>query len=120
MNINDIIKRFALISEIDEKELAKWVPVCCEANEFISSRLKKTDFTSEEQARLCNACAVYAYYKYCLYKNKSDIKSFSAGDVRIENSSLLSQSAKALWDHEKECVSDLLNTGGFAFKRTTP
>lgn len=117
MNINDVVERFILISELEGEELSKYVVLCTEATEYIKSRLKNSNYSKDEEIRLCNAAAVFAYYKYCMYKNKDDIKSFSAGDVRIENSALLLQSAKALWDYELENISDLLSASPFAFKR---
>ena len=117
MNINDVVKRFIAISEISDTSLDKWLPLCSEAYEFIKSRIKKSQLSKGEEIRLCNATAVYAYYKYCLYNSKTDIKSFTAGDVRIDNSELLAQSAKSLWEYESECISDLIDNGSFAFER---
>lgn len=117
MNLNDVINRFALVSKLTPEEISKWVFVIKDCIQYFESHIKTGELSCEENIRLSHACAVYAYYKYSLYQIPASAEKFKAGDVEFSTSSAPTPSAKAMWEHEKSEISDLVDFGDFCFCR---
>ncbi|MDR0913745.1 MAG: hypothetical protein LBM65_01045, partial [Oscillospiraceae bacterium] len=107
MIFSEVIKNFLTISGIDEKEANRWNFMCDFAMNSINLRLRKSEYTREENSRLAVAAAVLAYYYYAAYNSGSGVKKFSAGDITIENESTV-EYAKSRLKIIEQSVSDLL------------
>lgn len=121
MNFKDVYERFKLITGFDEKEASKWIPVCKESMEYISSRLKPDAPSENSAARLCCAAAALAGYKCRLYLSSNDAYSFKLGDITVNGSNKsLEMRAETIWKNAKADISDLiLDDGCFAFSQVT-
>ena len=85
MNIANITKRFALYSGIDGAEAYKWKSIIDDAVVYVNSIVTKENLSEDDELRLENLCAVYAFKLYSLC-NDDSISSFSAGDLKISSS----------------------------------
>lgn len=85
MNIANITKRFALYSGIDGAEAYKWKSIIDDAVVYVNSIVTKGNLSEDDELRLENLCAVYAFKLYSLC-NDDSISSFSAGDLKISSS----------------------------------
>ncbi|RGH87718.1 hypothetical protein DW745_06560 [Ruminococcus sp. AM28-29LB] len=85
MNIANITKRFALYSGIDGAETYKWKSIIDDAVVYVNSIVTKGNLSEDDELRLENLCAVYAFKLYSLC-NDDSISSFSAGDLKISSS----------------------------------
>lgn len=119
MRLNEVINRFSLVSGLEPDEVSKWIPVCIDAMNELKGKLLPDVLDKEENVLRLSACAgVLAYYKYCLYQQGRDVKSFTAGSVSIAMSEFDPQKARKLWELERASVADLLvSPEDFCFKR---
>ena len=76
---------FALYSGIDGAEAYKWKSIIDDAVVYVNSIVTKGDLSEDDELRLENLCAVYAFKLYSLC-NDDSISSFSAGDLKISSS----------------------------------
>ena len=86
MNIANITKRFALYSGIDGAEAYKWKSIIDDAVVYVNSIVTKENLSEDDELRLENLCAVYAFKLYSLC-NDDSISSFSAGDLEYADKS---------------------------------
>lgn len=119
MSLKNVTDRFLMLSGLEEKDLHRWTPLCHDSLEYIESRLTDRNVSKENVCRISSAAAALAYYSYCLTQSvSSEFKRFKAGDIEIEQDyTQYTEAAKALWQSEKEKISDLLKTDGFCFRR---
>ena len=61
MNIANITKRFALYSGIDGAEAYKWKNIIDDAVVYVNSIVTKGNLSEDDELRLENLCAVYAF-----------------------------------------------------------
>ncbi len=110
MRLNEVINRFALVSGLEPHEVSMWTPVCIDAMLQIKSKALKEALSDEESVlRLCALAGVLAYCKYCLYMEREEVKSFTAGSVSITKAQSDTKKACELWEFEKNCAKDLLS-----------
>ena len=64
MNIANITKRFALYSGIDGAEAYKWKSIVDDAVVYVNSIVTKGNLSEDDELRLENLCAVYAFKLY--------------------------------------------------------
>ena len=104
MNIANITKRFALYSGIDGAEAYKWKSIIDDAVVYVNSE--------DDELRLENLCAVYAFKLYSLC-NDDSISSFSAGDLKISSSADGESRAEKLWREYADKSQDLIGREKF-------
>lgn len=109
MRLSDVIQRFTLLSGLEPEEVSKWTVLCVDAmNEIAPLVLPSKGKNEKEERRLSNAAGVYAYYKYCMYTYHTRVDNFSAGMISVSKKEDDQESARRLWEKEKEMCADLL------------
>ncbi|MGN0452773.1 MAG: hypothetical protein ACI4GZ_03120 [Ruminococcus sp.] len=118
MRLNEVINRFALISDLSAEEVSKWTPVCIDAYEELNSMLLSPKSADESLSRKFSSCAgALAYYKYCLYSSQN-VKSLTAGSMSVTVNDDTVEKAKVLWETERESIAQhLKGDSSFCFKR---
>lgn len=111
--IEQILKRFALLSGVSKEQLSAWSVLCSDALSFVCEHITKAKLTKAEENSICTLAAAFAYYKFCL-AGADDISSFTAGDVHISRDSQLKK-AERMWKTEVACSAGLTDLDGFFF-----
>lgn len=119
MSIKEVIDRFALVSGLEQEEISKWIFVIVDCIKYFESKTNVSALQDFERTRLVHACAVYAYYKYSLFKLISSTSKFKAGDVEITQSESIADRAHIMWQQEKVEIADIIDFDGFCFKRVS-
>lgn len=111
MRLNEVINRFTLVSGLEPHEVSMWTPVCIDAMLQVKAKASKEALKCEESVlRLCAMAGVLAYYKYCLYMERDEVKAFTAGSVSITKAQSDAKKAYELWEFEKNGARDLLSS----------
>lgn len=108
MSLKDVIDRFALVSELSQEEISKWIFLILDCIKYFESICDIDALKEGDKNRLSYACAVYAYYKYSLCKSET-AHSFKAGDIQISESSSLIEKTASLWQLQKKEISDIVD-----------
>ena len=118
MGINEVAKKFLLLSGIDESELSKYLPLIRESIADVKSILKEVVDVKENSALLTSACGTYAYYKWSLFYSQSDVSYFKAGDLTVSKSSesKVTQRAYSLWKESLKEIARFTKSSDFYFK----
>ena len=118
MGINEVAKKFLLLSGIDESELSKYLPLIRESIAYVKSILKEEVDVKENSALLTSACGTYAYYKWSLFYSQSDVSYFKAGDLTVSksNESKVTQRAYSLWKESLKEIARFTKSSDFYFK----
>lgn len=77
-------------------EAYKWKSIIDDAVVYVNSIVTKENLSEDDELRLENLCAVYAFKLYSLC-NDDSISSFSAGDLKISSSADGESRAEKLW-----------------------
>ena len=113
MNIEEILSIFNSMSGTDAEGLS----FCEQAMHELESGLKASEPEDCDCARLNNAAAILAYYRYLLLVSSNDsVDSFSAGDIRVKHTAagrLLS--AARLKEEAMNSICGLLRDRNFMF-----
>lgn len=118
MGINEVAKKFLLLSGIDESELSKYLPLIRESIAYVKSILKKEVDVKENSTLLTSACGTYAYYKWSLFYSQSDVSYFKAGDLTVSKSSesKVTERAYSLWKESLKEIARFTKSSDFYFK----
>lgn len=118
MGINEVAKKFLLLSGIDESELSKYLPLIRESIAYVKSILKEEVDVKENSTLLTSACGTYAYYKWSLFYSQSDVSYFKAGDLTVSKSSesKVTQRAYSLWKESLKEIASFTKSSDFYFK----
>ena len=118
MGINEVAKKFLLLSGIDESELSKYLPLIRESITYVKSILKEEVDVKENSALLTSACGTYAYYKWSLFYSQSDVSYFKAGDLTVSKSSesKVTERAYSLWKESLKEIAGFTKSSDFYFK----
>lgn len=118
MGINEVAKKFQLLSGIDESELSKYLPLIRESIAYVKSILKEEVDVKENSTLLTSACGTYAYYKWSLFYSQSDVSYFKAGDLTVSKSSesKVTQRAYSLWKESLKEIARFTKSSDFYFK----
>lgn len=118
MGINEVAKKFLLLSGIDESELSKYLPLIRESIAYVKSILKEEVDVKENSALLTSACGTYAYYKWSLFYSQSDVSYFKAGDFTVSKSSesKVTERAYSLWKESLKEIARFTKSSDFYFK----
>ena len=118
MGINEVAKKFLLLSGIDESELSKYLPLIRESIAYVKSILKEEVDVKENSTLLTSACGTYAYYKWSLFYNQSDVSYFKAGDLTVSKSSesKVTERAYSLWKESLKEIAKFTKSSDFYFK----
>lgn len=118
MGINEVAKKFLLLSGIDESELSKYLPLIRESIAYVKSILKEKVDVKENSTLLTSACGTYAYYKWSLFYSQSDVSYFKAGDLTVSKSSesKVTQRAYSLWKESLKEIARFTKSSDFYFK----
>lgn len=108
MSLNELIKRFLLVSGLKSSDVSLYLPVLIDSKALFEEKAKTKALSPIDRRRLTHACAVYAFYKISLYQNADALTSFKAGDVSFTTESLRKRAA-AVWEAERACVDDLIS-----------
>lgn len=117
MNIANVTERFALLSGLDNSEISKWNLIIDDACTFVSSITLSVSLSELDKINLENLAAIYAYRFFCLC-DSNNLKSFSAGDIRlVPSADKLGKSAKAdnLLAKQLAVCSDIIDNPDFLF-----
>lgn len=118
MGINEVAKKFLLLSGIDESELSKYLPLIRESIAYVKSILKEEVDVKENSALLTSACGTYAYYKWSLFYSQGDVSYFKAGDLTVSKSSesKVTERAYSLWKESLKEIAKFTKSSDFYFK----
>lgn len=118
MGINEVAKKFLLLSGVDESELSKYLPLIRESIAYVKSILKEEVDVKENSTLLTSACGTYAYYKWSLFNSQSDVSYFKAGDLTVSKSSesKVTQRAYSLWKESLKEIARFTKSSDFYFK----
>lgn len=118
MGINEVAKKFLLLSGIDESELSKYLPLIRESIAYVKSILKEEVDVKENSTLLTSACGTYAYYKWSLFYSQSDVSYFKAGDLTVSKSSgsKVTERAYSLWKESLKEIARFTKSSDFYFK----
>lgn len=118
MGINEVAKKFLLLSGIDESELSKYLPLIRESIAYVKSILKEEVDVKENSALLTSACGTYAYYKWSLFYSQGDVSYFKAGDLTVSKSSesKVTERAYSLWKESLKEIARFTKSSDFYFK----
>lgn len=118
MGINEVAKKFLLLSCIDESELSKYLPLIRESIAYVKSILKEEVDVKENSTLLTSACGTYAYYKWSLFYSQSDVSYFKAGDLTVSKSSesKITERAYSLWKESLKEIARFTKSSDFYFK----
>lgn len=118
MGINEVAKKFLLLSGIDESELSKYLPLIRESIAYVKSILKEEVDVKKNSTLLTSACGTYAYYKWSLFYSQSDVSYFKAGDLTVSKSSesKVTQRAYSLWKESLKEIAKFTKSSDFYFK----
>ncbi|MBQ7385767.1 MAG: hypothetical protein IJW04_04575 [Ruminococcus sp.] len=119
MSFYDVLRRFKLLSSLQDKDLSRYQDLCKEAMVDIRAKLKvpETSLSEGKRLRLSYAAGALAFYKYCLLLLATEPESFSAGEVKVTMSDKKLSAAKRLFEEECRALSDVLSDEGFYFRR---
>ena len=118
MGINEVAKKFLLLSGIDESELSKYLPLIRESIAYVKSILKEEVDVKENSTLLSSACGTYAYYKWSLFYSQSDVSYFKAGDLTVSkrSESKVTERAYPLWKESLKEIARFTKSSDFYFK----
>lgn len=118
MGINEVAKKFLLLSGVDESEISKYLPLIRESIAYVKSILKEEVDVKENSALLTSACGTYAYYKWSLFYSQGDVSYFKAGDLTVSKSSesKVTQRAYSLWKESLKEIARFTKSSDFYFK----
>lgn len=114
MNIANITQRFVLYSGIDGSEAYRWKSVIEDAVDYVTSIVSKKEISQNDEIRLENLCAVYAFRLYSLC-NDEEISSFSAGGVSVSSPANGKSRAEKLWREYADRSQDIIGKEKFLF-----
>ncbi len=119
MDLQEILERFSIITNLSMDEVSPWIPLCEDASQEIERNLKEGANTGENSRRLNAAVAALAFYRYVLYRaSGGGMESFTAGELRIRtNSQVNVKIAYEVWMGAKSAIADLLVDDNFMFER---
>lgn len=118
MGINEVAKKFLLLSGVDESEISKYLPLIRESIAYVKSILKEEVDVKENSALLTSACGTYAYYKWSLFYSQGDVSYFKAGDLTVSKSSesKVTERAYSLWKESLKEIAGFTKSSDFYFK----
>lgn len=115
MDIENVMERFALMADLNEKAAGKYRPFCEDAMAEIRRRAK--DDSAAAQGILCAAAASLALYRWALANACAGEESFSAGDVKIAKSGMNVETARQAWRESAAAAAPYLKDEEFLFER---
>ena len=115
MNIDEIMKRFALLAELSDEDAAQWKPLCGDALTQILTQCRDDVDPAEQSGVLCAAVSALAYYQYMLCIGVRELGDFTVGEIKVANRTHAVDCAKELWLAAKERITPLLRDEGFYF-----
>lgn len=118
MGINEVAKKFLLLSGVDESEISKYLPLIRESIAYVKSILKEEVDVKENSTLLTSACGTYAYYKWSLFYSQSDVSYFKAGDLTVSKNSesKVTERAYSLWKESLKEIARFTKSSDFYFK----
>lgn len=111
---NLVISELMLIMDCSREDAERYGTYIEAASGSVCSLLKSD--ADENDARIVHLCAAKTYYTILLTDDNGSLSSFKAGDVSytIEKNSL--ENARVLLENAYADCTDLIASGGFAFK----
>ncbi len=119
MNLQTVLQKFLIISNIEIDESSSWIELCQDSVEELKSQLREDVVIEDHTHRLEVAAATLAFYKYTLYNaSYPGMESFSAGELRIKSDpNTTVKMAYRAWQEAKSAISDLIKDDNFIFER---
>lgn len=118
MNIDEIMKRFAVLAGLTAAEAEPWRTLCEDALVRIQTQCREDVDTAEQSSVLCAAVSALAFYQYALCSRVNEDGDFTAGEVKFSGGTHGAQCAERLWLDAKERIAPLLKDEGFFFGTT--
>ena len=115
INTDDVLSLFALYCGISNDEAAIYKPLCSSAVSEISAR-ERENCGEESADALCRCAAALAFYRKALIDSGSGKGSFTAGDIKITESTANLPAAKQFLQNTLSASSAYLKDNGFVFE----
>ena len=115
MNIDEIMKRFALLAELSDEDAEQWKPLCGDALTQILTQCRDDVDPAEQSGVLCAAVSALAYYQSMLCIGGRELGDFTAGEIKVAHRTHAVDYAKELWLTARERITPLLRDEGFYF-----
>lgn len=119
MNVQDVLKRFSLLANLDEKDASDWITLCSDAASYIMSKVKTNiTLTHSDYLTLSYVASCLAFYRYELYNATRNAcsGSFSVGDISVRSVDKYSAlHAEKVYKEALASASNLLQDSDFAF-----
>lgn len=113
MRISEVINKFSNLSGISGDDINKWVPICEDSANEISSKVRNDISQEDNEDALTSAAAALSFYKYVLCTSIQD-------DLNPDNQYISNPYTKSLaasiWQEYKNNISPLLSDNKFLFK----
>ena len=116
MNIANVTSRFITFGDIEAGEAFRFSDLIGDACAFVESHCRVEAPDESQQRRLEALAAAYALRLYDIY-GESNLRSFTAGDVKFTSSADSVGKGERLWQELKAANSDLIDAGNFLFGR---
>ena len=109
MRLNEVIRRFSLVSGLEGEDLSRYAPLCADAISQVKARMVVSlETLGDEDVRRLEACAAaLGFYKYTLISSDGAVDSFEAGNLRVRMGENAVERAKMMLFEEQKAVSDI-------------
>lgn len=115
INTDDVLSLFALYCGISDDDASKYKPLCSSAVSEITARERENCGTDSADA-LCRCAAALAFYRKALIDSGSCKGSFTAGDIKITESTENLSAAKQFLQDTLSASSAYLKDNNFVFE----
>lgn len=115
IKIDDVLSLFALYCGVSNEEAAKYKTLCASAVSEITAR-ERENCGADSADALCRCAAALAFYKKALIDSGSCKGSFTAGDIKITESTENLSAAKQFLQNTISASSAYLKDNGFVFE----
>lgn len=110
MTLERVLLALSTIGDYTDEDIAKYTPL---AQHNLS--LYNGSYDEDDESKVCYLVAAKTNYDIALISAQSGVKSFTAGDVRVESRDYISV-AKEIYDSALQECSSIANDTGFCFR----
>ncbi|MGN0458111.1 MAG: hypothetical protein ACI4IL_03940 [Eubacterium sp.] len=110
MNVDEITSALRTISDFDDEEINRYLPII----DMNASLIDAAEVDEADHDAVIYYLSAKTYYEICLMQSGDEVTSFSAGDVKITQSSDVKR-AKELFEISKQGAAAYIKDNAFAF-----
>lgn len=112
MTLENVLTALSTIGNYTDEDIARYTPLA----QHNLSIYQDDSLSENDEKRLCYFVAAKTNYDITLVSAQNDgVKSFTAGDVRIENMDTLAL-AKEIYDSARQDCADIVGDSAFCFR----